>query len=166
MEVLQDETNEKRTRSITRYSNCGEIQVRRGSPVKAGDIIANEGVDPLRVEYDVEDLFSIHQREEMMEKYLVDGEYPKNSRGQTYGPYLYDWVENRPDLQRIGIWEVISYTDLEEGTEAYISNQAKWVYNSKLETMERSDVVIKENGERYIPVYDVEGNKIGLYRWH
>lgn len=166
VEVLQDETNEKRTRSITRYSNCGEIQVRRGSPVKAGDIIANEGVDPLRVEYDVEDLFSIHQREEMMEKYLVDGEYPKNSKGQTYGPYLYDWVENRPDLQRIGIWEVISYTDLEEGTEAYISNQAKWVYNSKLETMERSDVVIKENGERYIPVYDVEGNKIGLYRWH
>lgn len=61
---------------------------------------------------------------------------------------------------------MISHTDLEEGTEAYISNQAKWVYNSKLETMERSDVIIKETGERYIPVYDVEGNKIGLYRWH
>ena len=165
VEITQDESNEKRPRSVTRYSNCGEIQVRPGSPVKAGDIIANEGVDPLRVEYDVENLSTIRRQEEMTAKYLVNGEYPKNSKGQTYGPYLYDWVENMPDLQRLDDWVVRSYTDLEEGTEAYISNQAKWVYNSTLGMIARDDVIIKENGEQYIPLYDVEGNKIGLYRW-
>lgn len=165
VEITQDETSDKRERNITRYSNCGEIRVKPGTSVKAGDIIANEGVDPLRVEYDVENLSYIHEREEMTAKYLVNGEYPKNSKGQTYGPYLYDWVEERPDLQRIANWSVNLHTDLEEGTEAYISNQAKWVYNSKLETMERDDVIIKENGETYIPAYDVEGNQIGLYRW-
>nr|WP_325200638.1 peptidoglycan DD-metalloendopeptidase family protein [uncultured Oscillibacter sp.] len=165
VEVTQDETNDKRERNITRYSNCGEIRVKPGTSVKAGDIIANEGPEPLRVEYDVENLSYIHERDEMTAKYLVNGEYPKNSKGQTYGPYLYDWVEERPDLQRIANWSVNLHTDLEEGTEAYISNQAKWVYNSKLETMERDDVIIKENGETYIPAYDVEGNQIGLYRW-
>lgn len=169
VEIKQDDFNERRPQSLTRYSNCGAIQVRVGSPVKAGDIIANEGVDPLRVEYDVESLYSIRRREEIVEKYLVDGEYPRNGKGQTYGPhepYTYDCVEDLPDLQKLGIWEVNTHTDLEEGTEAYISNQAKWVYNSTLGTMARDDVIIKENGGQYIPLYDVEGNKIGLYRWN
>nr|WP_325212918.1 peptidoglycan DD-metalloendopeptidase family protein [uncultured Oscillibacter sp.] len=169
VEIKQDDFNERRPQSLTRYSNCGAIQVRAGSPVKAGDIIANEGVDPLRVEYDVESLYDIRRREEIVEKYLVDGEYPRNSKGQTYGPhepYTYDCVEDLPDLQRLGIWDVNTRTDLEEGTEAYMSTQAKWVYNSKLGTMARDDVIIKENGEKYIPVYDVEGNQIGLYQWH
>lgn len=163
VEISQDDQNEGRPRNITRYSNCGEIHVKPGDWVQQGDLIANVGVEPLRVEYDVESIYQMNWLEEMTEKYLVNGAYPKNSKGQTYGPYLYDLVENLPDLQKVDEnWPDWTEPDLEEG---YISNNVKWVYNSTLGTMTRSDVTIGENGRLYVPLYDVEGNQIGLYQW-
>lgn len=90
-----------------------------------------------------------HLREEA-EKYLVDGDYPKNSKGETYGPAWYsDFTGHAPDLiltKGIG-------KDGEEIT-GYIRNADTHA--------DFSDVPLEE--DVYIPLYDSEGNVIGTYR--
>ena len=82
---------------------------------------------------------------ELAEQWLVDGDYPKNSKGETYGPeILFDVVGHMPDL--------IS-TTATNGQDGYLRN-------SELEVLLSS---FDEQGANKLPVYDLEGNVIGEF---
>ena len=82
---------------------------------------------------------------ELAEQWLVDGDYPKNSKGETYGPeILFDVVGHMPDL--------IS-TTATNGRDGYLRN-------SELEALLSS---FDEQGANKLPVYDLEGNVIGEF---
>lgn len=82
---------------------------------------------------------------ELAEQWLVDGNYPKNSKGETYGPeILFDVVGHMPDL--------IS-TTATNGRDGYLRN-------SELEVLLSS---FDEQGANKLPVYDLEGNVIGEF---
>ena len=82
---------------------------------------------------------------ELAEQWLVDGDYPKNSKGETYGPeILFDVVGHMPDL--------IS-TTATNGRDGYLRN-------SELEVLLSS---FDEQGANKLPVYDLEGNVIGEF---
>lgn len=89
----------------------------------------------------------------LAEDHLVDGQYPVNSRGQTYGPDgLSRIVGCRPDLiSAIGV----------DGVEGYI-----------LRTDIDPDITTREgallhtalaNDNLIIPLYDLDGNEIGTF---
>ena len=82
---------------------------------------------------------------ELAEQWLVDGDYPKNSKGETYGPeILFDVVGHMPDL--------IS-TTATNGQDGYLRN-------SELEALLSS---FDEQRSNKLPVYDLEGNVIGEF---
>ena len=82
---------------------------------------------------------------ELAEQWLVDGNYPKNSKGETYGPeILFDVVGHMPDL--------IS-TTATNGQDGYLRN-------SELEALLSS---FDEQRSNKLPVYDLEGNVIGEF---
>lgn len=82
---------------------------------------------------------------ELAEQWLVDGDYPKNDKGETYGPeILFDVVGHMPDL--------IS-TTATNGQDGYLRN-------SELEALLSS---FDEQGANKLPVYDLEGNVIGEF---
>ena len=83
--------------------------------------------------------------QELAEKWLVDGDYPKNDQGETYGPeILFDIVGHMPDL--------IS-TTATNGKDGYLRN-------SELEALLSS---FDEQRSNKLPVYDLEGNVIGEF---
>ena len=83
--------------------------------------------------------------QELAEKWLVDGDYPKNDKGETYGPeILFDIVGHMPDL--------IS-TTATNGKDGYLRN-------SELEALLSS---FDEQRSNKLPVYDLEGNVIGEF---
>ena len=83
--------------------------------------------------------------QELAEKWLVDGDYPKNDKGETYGPeILFDVVGHMPDL--------IS-TTATNGRDGYLRN-------SELEALLSS---FDEQRSNKLPVYDLEGNVIGEF---
>ena len=85
----------------------------------------------------------------LAQKWLIDGEYPKNSKVETYGPDgLSDIVGHGPDL--------ILSTGIGEDGEALDG------YVRPEELHEPHD--IPEGGETFIPLYDSEGNVIGQFR--
>lgn len=82
---------------------------------------------------------------ELAEQWLVDGDYPKNSKDETYGPeILFDVVGHMPDL--------IS-TTATNGQDGYLRN-------SELEALLSS---FDEQRSNKLPVYDLEGNAIGEF---
>ena len=82
---------------------------------------------------------------ELAEQWLVDGDYPKNDKGETYGPeILFDVVGHMPDL--------IS-TTATNGQDGYLRN-------SELEALLSS---FDEQRSNKLPVYDLEGNVIGEF---
>lgn len=82
---------------------------------------------------------------ELAEQWLVDGDYPKNDKGETYGPeILFDIVGHMPDL--------IS-TTATNGKDGYLRN-------SELEALLSS---FDEQRSNKLPVYDLEGNVIGEF---
>lgn len=85
----------------------------------------------------------------LAQKWLIDGEYPKNSKGETYGPDgLSDIVGHGPDLiLSAGIGEN------GEALDGYVRPE---------ELHKTYD--IPEGGETFIPLYDSEGNVIGQFR--
>lgn len=87
---------------------------------------------------------------ELAEKWLVDGDYPKNSKGETYGPVLLNKLTgHNPDL----VLALGAGKDGEELT-GYIRDADTHA--------DFSDVPLEE--DVYIPLYDSEGNVIGTYR--
>lgn len=82
---------------------------------------------------------------EMAEQWLVDGDYPKNDKGETYGPeILFDIVGHMPDLI----------------TATATNGQDGYLRNSELEDLLFS---ADEQSSNKLPVYDLEGNVIGEF---
>ena len=82
---------------------------------------------------------------ELADKALVDGEYPVNANGETYGNYsLRELVGYAPDL-------VLAVN--EDGVQGYVRNTDTPV------------MALSENGESSaaIPLYDKDGNVIGTF---
>lgn len=83
--------------------------------------------------------------QEMAEQWLVDGDYPKNGKGETYGPeILFDVVGHMPDLI----------------TATATNGQDGYLRNSELENLLFS---ADEQSSNKLPVYDLEGNVIGEF---
>ena len=82
--------------------------------------------------------------QEMAEQWLVDGDYPKNEKGETYGPdILFEIVGRMPDL--------IAATAT-NGQDGYVRNTDLNGPFSPSETQQNS-----------IPVYDLSGKVIGEF---
>lgn len=92
---------------------------------------------------------------QLAEQWLIDGEYPKNSKGETYGPdALSALVGYQPDLIAAtatnGADGYIRRTDMEQYENLLIENSSE----------------IKASGKPYtIPVYDLEGGVIGEFEF-
>lgn len=86
--------------------------------------------------------------------YLVDGQYPVNSQGQTYGPQgLIKTVGYAPDLiSAVG----------EDGVEGYILRED--VEGPEVNTPEEAfESMLTANDRLIIPLFDAEGNEIGTF---
>ena len=82
--------------------------------------------------------------QDLAEQWLINGDYPKNSKGETYGPeLLFDVVGYMPDL--------IS-TTATNGQDGYLRN-------SELEEF----LAAPDAQSNSLPVYDLNGNIIGEF---
>lgn len=83
---------------------------------------------------------------QLAEQWLVDGDYPKNGKGETYGPeVLSELLGHQPDLISAAATN---------GKEGYVRREDFMLEPSEIET----------NGKPFmIPVYDLEGNVIGEF---
>lgn len=82
--------------------------------------------------------------QEMAEQWLVDGDYPKNEKGETYGPeILFELVGHMPDLIA---------TTATNGQDGYVRNTDLNGSFSPSGTQQNS-----------IPVYDLSGEIIGEF---
>lgn len=93
--------------------------------------------------------------QDLAEKWLVDGDYPRNSKGETYGPESLDEiVGHKPDL---------TSAVATNGEHGYLRRSEVEAYQAlPVEEL----IAISESGEPYIlPVYDSEGNVIGEYKF-
>lgn len=98
------------------------------------------------------------QNKKIAEEHLKNGDYPKNSKGESYGPsQLAHYVGYEPDL----FWVPDTYIaetgeGLPEGYYRHSEREAKW---AKYEGLSREACP----HEWTIPFYDSEGNVIGEY---
>jgi len=100
-----------------------------------------------------EDIISVEQTQEELAATLVDGDYPRNSSGETYGSNsLADIVGYEPDLSAaVGV----------DGTVGYIrAEDENPVINSPEEALAYMEVY---EPNRVIPLYDFEGNMISVF---
>lgn len=96
---------------------------------------------------------------ELAAKHLIDGDWPRNSRGESYGPdALYRVTGTHPDLvSAVG----------QDGTHGYIRERDRWENHFDIHTCEdaRSYMVFMEaiRMSYYIPLYNAEGEAIGCF---
>ena len=91
----------------------------------------------------------------LAEQWLVDGNYPKNSKGETYGPDILEEILGyKPDL--------IAVTAT-NGKEGYLRQTEMNEYlNLPPEELNKIEI----SGKPYaLPVYDYEGNVIGEFKF-
>lgn len=149
-----------------KFMECKSVLVKTGDKIKAGDVIAYTGIiasaSGPSTPQDREDEAKWEERDRrMMEEELVNGDYPRNSQGQTYGHDFTEYLGYPPDLV-----PAIS-TDNQEGWVSY-----EQLYGRAYDVMTPEQMAaywesLKMEGFhtfRYdIPVYDVNGNQIGVF---
>lgn len=98
--------------------------------------------------------------QDLAEKWLVDGDYPRNSKGETYGPESLDEiVGHKPDL----IGAVAT-----NGEHGYLRQSEVEAYRAacSLPVDIEALIALSPNGEPHtLPVYDSEGNVIGEFKF-
>lgn len=139
-----------------KFTACQSILVKTGDTVKAGDLIGYTGEgasgegpsSPKDREVKAE---NDERKRQMMEEELVNGDYPHNSRGQTYGHDFFEYLGYSPDL--IPVWS----TNGSLGYASFVEmNGCDPVTRKKVE-----DSAAYKGGA--IPVYDSEGDIIGEF---
>ncbi len=98
------------------------------------------------------------QNKKIAEEHLVNGDYPKNKKGESYGPpQLAQYVGYEPDL----FWVPDTYiAETGEGLpEGYYRQSEREAESAKYDGLSRE----KCPHEWSIPFYDSEGNVIGEY---
>ena len=96
---------------------------------------------------------------ELAAEYLVDGQWPRNSLGESYGPScLQEITGTKPDLvAAVGT----------DGTYGYIRERDTWHSKFDIHSPEEAEVYmafINALGAYDIPLYDAEGAVIGQFR--
>jgi beta-lactamase regulating signal transducer with metallopeptidase domain len=96
---------------------------------------------------------------ELAAEYLVDGQWPRNSRGESYGPSCLEEITGtEPDLvAAVGT----------DGRDGYIRESDKWHSKFDIRSPEEAEVYmafINALGAYDIPLYDAEGAVIGQFR--
>ena len=113
----------------------------------------------LRFEYPVGNLSALNSQDKALaEKYLVNGDYPKNEKGESYGlGQLADYVGYEPDL----FWVPDTYIpETGEGLpEGYYRRTARKAEAAKYDGLSREECPHNYS----IPFYDSEGTVIGEY---
>lgn len=98
--------------------------------------------------------------QDLAEKWLVDGDYPRNSKGETYGPESLDEiVGHKPDL---------TSAVATNGEHGYLRQSEVEAYRAacSLPIDTEALIALSPNGEPHtLPVYDSEGNVIGEYKF-
>lgn len=146
-----------------KFQGCQSILVKTGDSVKTGDVIAyaGEGLSGKGPSTPQDRADEERNRQEVMAR-MVNGDYPRNSRGETYGKYGdAKYMGHEPDL----IGAVTT-----EGLNG-------WVYSEML-VPPAEDVMTPEQMADYqeslkiegfhlfrfdIPVYDDDGKQIGVF---
>lgn len=149
-----------------KFMTCQSVLVKTGGKVKAGDVIAYTGKTSTAIgpstPQDREDEAEWEEKyRRMMEEELVNGDYPRNSQGQTYGHDFTEYLGYPPDLI-----PAIS-TDNQEGWVSYELLNGRAMDVMTPEQMAAYQESLKEEGFHTfwyeIPVYDVNGNQIGVF---
>ena len=150
------------------FSRCKEVLVKTGDAVKAGDIIAYTGKSaggtyPAPTE-ETESMLDAEARwKEWADENLVNGDYPRNSKGETYDSLIgCEYLGYEPDLIEVAGPELEGYVATKElhfpdfgaGTEnCYKHAEESAAYRNWVEENQISRVVL--------PMYDEEHNVIG-----
>lgn len=150
--------------STMTYFGCDKLLVKTGDKVRAGDVIAwwNNGNLYSYGEGSADDLGSFDAERQKWQAWaaenLVDGGYPRNSRGETYGNHFFEeYLGYEPDLRAAS-----SSTDgdgyvLREDLrfELSLSSEERDAYKNWCEENKVSGYTV--------PLYDSEHNLIGTH---
>lgn len=100
------------------------------------------------------DTISVEETQKALAESLVNGEYPKNSRGETYGSWsLADVVGHEPDLiSAVGTNGVEGYVRATDMNGPVIHNPD-----------EAAEYMATRPVSRTIPLYDLDGNTVGEF---
>lgn len=146
-----------------KYTACQSVLVKTGDRVKAGDVIAytGEGASAsgpsapedraLQADWEERDRRS-------MEEEFVNGDYPRNSLGETYGRDYYEYLGYWPDL-------LAAYSD-EDGVGYIARDEENYERSFSEEERAAFDNWCRENkvSGYTVPLYDSEHNQIGTFR--
>ncbi len=151
------------------FYRCKEVVVKTGDKVKTGDVIAYSdafatGYGPVPIEETESELDVAAEWKTWAAENLVNGDYPRNRKGETYGSWkAYKYLGYEPDLIEVATstgkvarvegyaaTKELNFPDFGVGTEHIEEFNA---YNNWVEENQISNVVI--------PMYDEEHNVIG-----
>ncbi len=108
-----------------------------------------------RAEWTVGNKDALQASDKKLMKTLVDGDYPKNSKGESYGDtQLASYVGYWPDLEHLAAYPP------EDRPEGYIRGSELHAEGKKLNGLSEEACP----HEYTIPLYDAEGNVIGEYK--
>lgn len=150
--------------STMTYFGCDKLLVKTGDKVRAGDVIAwwNNGNLYSYGEGSADDLGSFDAERQKWQTWaaenLVDGGYPRNSRGETYGNHFFEeYLGYEPELMAC-----VSV----EGQDGYYwtADTGMTQAGSPEEAVARQNWFEENRVSGYlIPVYDQEHNPIGTF---
>lgn len=148
--------------STMTYFGCDKLLVKTGDKVRAGDVIAwwNNGNLYSYGEGSADELGSFEAERQKWQTWaaenLVDGGYPRNSRGETYGNMFFEeYLGYEPDLRAAS-----SSTD---GDGYVLREDLRFEINLSSEELDAYKNWCEENkvSGYTVPLYDSEHNLIG-----
>ena len=139
-----------------KFQLCQSVLVKKGDEVKAGDVIAYTGeIVSGEGPISPEDRANEEKSRQQSEQRLVNGDYPRNSRGETYGSYLdVEYAGYEPDLIGVSNGEEEGYVTKEDFSYGHGLKDGEWFAFENWRAENNISGVA-------LPMYDAEHNLIG-----